>query len=170
MSGDRDKWRALTHPPEDLRPRVLEPDLGDVPLREDDDRRALRLASNIRDREVLIHDALARVDQDERDVRALRRLERAELRVVLDPLTLLALAAQPGRVDENEGRLVAAEHRVDRVAGRPGHLGDDDALAPDERVQERRLADVRPAEDRDPDGLLPDRALAVPRQAAHDLV
>ena len=52
----------------------------------------------------------------------------------------------------------------------PGHLGDDDAFAPDERIQERRLADVRPAEDRDPDGLLPDGPLAVTRQAAHDLV
>jgi hypothetical protein len=44
---------------------------GDVPLREDDDRRALRLARDVRDREVLIHDSLARVDQDERDIRPL---------------------------------------------------------------------------------------------------
>jgi hypothetical protein len=44
----------------------------------------------------------------------------------------------------------------------PGHLRDDHPLAPDERVQERRLADVRAAEDRDRDRLLADRP---PRRA-----
>ena len=39
----------------------------------------------------------------------------------------------------------------------PGHLGDDHALLAEQRVQERRLADVRPAEDGDADRLLADR-------------
>ncbi len=41
------------------------------------------------------------------DVGPLRRLERAQLRVVLDPLPLVALAAEARRVDEDE-RLLAA--------------------------------------------------------------
>ena len=39
------------------------------------------------------------VDQDERDVGALRGVERAQLGVVLDPLPLLALAAKARGVD-----------------------------------------------------------------------
>ena len=67
---------------------------------------------------VLLDDPLARVDQDERDVGALGRLERAQLRVVLDPLPLPALAAEAGRVDEHERASAALEHGVDRVARR----------------------------------------------------
>ena len=154
-------------PPEDLGPHVLEPDLGDVPLREDDDRRALRLAGDVGDREVLIDDALARVDEDERDVRALRGLERAELRVVLDALTLLALPAQarPCRRGRRSSRRGGAPCRSSR-ASFPGTSETMTRSRPSERVQERRLADVRPAEDRDPDRLLADRPLAVPGQAA----
>ena len=92
-----------------------------------------------------------RVDQDERDVRALRRLERTQLRVVLDALAVAALAAQARGVDEHEGAVAALEHGVDRVAGRPGDLGDDQALAAEQLVDEARLADVRAAEDRDAD-------------------
>ena len=43
-----------------------------------------------------------RVDEDERDVGTLRRLERAQLRVVLDPLPLPPLAPQAGGVDQDE--------------------------------------------------------------------
>ncbi len=52
----------------------------------------------------------------------------------------------------------------------PGNLRDDHPLAADELVEERRLADVRPPEDRDPDRLGADRDLARARQARDDLV
>ena len=65
---------------------------------------------------------------DERDVGPLGGLERAQLRVVLDPLPLLALAAQARGVDEDEGVLAAHEHGVDRVARRAGDVGDDHPL------------------------------------------
>ena len=67
----------------------------------------MRLPGDVRDRQVLLDDALARVDEDERDVGALGRLERAQLRVVLDPLPLLALAADARGVDEDERPLAA---------------------------------------------------------------
>ena len=95
-----------------------------------------------------------RVDEDERDVGALRRLERAQLGVVLDALPVAALAAQAGGVDEHERAVAALEHGVDRVAGRARDLGDDHALASEQLVHEARLADVRAAEDRDADRVL----------------
>jgi hypothetical protein len=66
-----------------------------------------------------------------------------------------ALAPQPCGVDEDERPPVAAQDGVDRVPRRPRRVRDDHALAPEERVQEARFADVRPAEDRDADRFLP---------------
>src|SRR5581483_10648995 len=63
------------------------------------------------------------------------------------PLPLPALAAEAGGVDQLERAAVALEHGVDCVAGRAGHVGDDRPLDPDQRVEERRLADVGAAED-----------------------
>jgi hypothetical protein len=122
------------------------------------------------DREILLDDALRRVDQDERDVGPLRRVQRSQLGVVLDALTVAALAPHPRRVDEHERPLVALEDGVDRVARRAGRLGDDHALAAEDRVQQRRLADVRPAEDRDADRRLGDLLTPLPRQLRDDLV
>ena len=62
------------------------------------------------------------------------------------------------------------EDRVDRVAGRARHVGDDHALRAEERVQQRRLADVRPSEDRDPDRLFADLRRPDSRQLLDDLV
>ena len=47
------------------------------------------------DRQVLVDDSLARVDEDECDIGPLGSLERAELRVVLDPLPLLPRLGRP---------------------------------------------------------------------------
>ena len=117
-------------------------------------RRALRLPGDVGGGEVALDDPLARVDQDERDVGPLGRLERAQLRVVLDPLALLALAAQARRVDSwkvrpSRSRTVSIESRV--VPGTSETIVRSRA---DQRVEERRLADVRPAEDRDADRLV----------------
>ena len=142
--------------------RLDDVELRDVPLREHRERRAAGLARDVGDGEVLLDDPLRGVEEDERDVGALGRLQRPQLGVVLDPLPLLAAAPQAGGVDEDEGRLAALQHRVDRVARRAGHLGDDHALAADEPVEERRLADVRAPEDRDADRLVPIATSLVP--------
>ena len=170
---DGDERRPLAQPPLELGPDVLDRHLRNVPLREHDERRALRLARDVGGGEVALDDPLARVDQHERDVGALGGLERAQLRVVLDPLALLALAAQAGGVDQQERAAVVLEHGVDRVARRARHLRDDRALGADERVEERRLADVRPAEDRDADRLVAETcaaAVALSSQPRDDLV
>ena len=118
LRGDGDQRRPLPKLGLDPGPNVLDRDLGLVPLGEDDERRVARLARDVGDGEVLVDDPLARVDQDEGDVGPLGGLERAELRVVVDPLPLLPLAAQAGRVDELIRPAVALEDRVDRVARR----------------------------------------------------
>ena len=109
------RWRRRERDP---RAHVLDARLRDVPLREHDDRRVLRLARDVGDREILVDEALARVDEDERHVGALGGSERPQLRVVLDPLPLLALAADPRGVDEHERAVAALQDGVDRVARR----------------------------------------------------
>ena len=118
----------------------------------------------------VLDDALARVDEDERDVGALGRLEGAQLRVVLDSLALLPLAADARGVDEHERLVAALEHRVDRVAGRARLLGDDHALLAEQRVQQARLAHVRAPENGDADRLLARLRRPGARQARDDRV
>ena len=64
----------------------------------------------------------------------------------------------------------AHEHGVDRVARRSGDVGDDRPLLADELVEERRLADVRPAEDRDANLVVRDRPLRLGGEPLEDLV
>ena len=59
LRRDRDHGRPLPQPPVQEPLRLLQVDLGDVPLREDDERRAAGLARHVRDGEVLLDHALA---------------------------------------------------------------------------------------------------------------
>src|SRR2546423_14635352 len=83
-------------------PDVLDPERREVPLRQDDDRRALRLARNVGDGEVLFDQALRRVDQNQGDAGTLGRVDPTELRVVLDPLAGSPLPTQAGGTDAPE--------------------------------------------------------------------
>ena len=129
-----------------------------------------RLARDVRNRQVVLDDTLARVDEHEHDVCALGSLQSAELRVVLDPLPLLLLAPKAGRVDEDERPLAALQHGVDRVAGRPRLLGDDHPLLAEECVQKTGLARIRAPEDRHPDRVLARLGRPASGQARHDRI
>ena len=59
-------------------------------------------------------------------------------------------ATDAGSVDEAPQLAAKLHDLVDRVAGGAGELVDDDALLAGRLVQQRRLADVRAPEDRDP--------------------
>ena len=76
---------------------------------------------------------------------------RPQLAVVLDALAVLALAADTGRIDQANAAVAALEAGVDGVAGRPRLVGDDHPRAAQDRVQQRGLADIGTAEDRDAD-------------------
>ena len=133
----------------DAQAQVVQVDLGGVPFRDDDERGAARFARRVRDVEVVIHEALGAIDQDEGDVGVVGRGQRALLAPVLDVLPQRALAAHAGGIDESEHRLAAHETRVDRVAGGTGDVADDHPRRADQLVEERGLAHVRPAEDGD---------------------
>ena len=78
----------------------------------------------------------------------------AQRRVVLDRLRDLGRAADAGRVDEQQLAAVDLDRRVDRVARRARDVGDDHALAAEEGVDERGLADVRAPDHREAHELL----------------
>ena len=158
--------RPLAQAALEPRAHVLDLDGRLVPLREHDERRALRLAGDVGHGQVLLDDAFGGVDEDERDVRPVRGLERAQLRVVLDALAVLALAPHAGRVHEHERAVVGLEHRVDRVARRSRNVRDDQPLLPEQGVEEARLADVRPAEHGHADRLVRHRLRPSRRAAA----
>ena len=115
-------------------------------------------------------DAVLRVAHDERDVGALGRALGPQLRVVVDRAGDLRHAPQAGGVDQHDRPPVHLDARVDRVAGRARALVHDHPLLSEERVHERRLADVRPADHGDRHGvvvgLLRDGVRRAPRRRA----
>ncbi len=81
-------------------------------------------------------------------LRVLDRLQRLDHRELLDRLEHLAAAAQPGGVDQRVGASAALEVEVDRVARRARLVEGDHPLLAEQRVDQRRLADVGPPDDR----------------------
>ena len=68
------------------------------------------------------------------------------LHAVLHPLgERIAWALDTGQIDQHQLPVRAAGHGPDRSARRLRLVGDDRDLAPDQRVGQRRLADVRTA-------------------------
>jgi hypothetical protein len=63
----------------------------------------------------------------------------------------LAAAAHARGVDQRVAASIALEVEVDRIARRAGLVERDHPLLAEERVDERRLADVGPTDDRDLD-------------------
>ena len=98
---------------------------------------------------VLLGDAVLRVEHEHDDVRVVDRLHRLDDRELLGRLDHLALPAHAGRVDDRVALAVALEVERDRVARRARLVERDNALLAEQRVDERGLADVRAADDRD---------------------
>ncbi len=102
-----------------------------------------------RDEAVAGTDALLGVEHEERGV----GLGELVLDAVLHPLRQrVARALDARQVDEDDLRLAVRDDAADGAPGRLRLVGDDRDLAPDHRVDERRLADVRPAGERDEAG------------------
>ena len=132
MRRGRAQRRAQPQPAFEPGTRVLEVDFGDVPLVEHDQRGAAGAHRELGDPQVFGRDALGGVADDERDVGALDGALGAKLRVVVDRPRDLASPPQAGGVDQHHRPAVDLELGVDRVAGRPGELGDDHALGAEE--------------------------------------
>ncbi len=121
-----------------------------VPLVVRDDQRAARLHGHGDDPLVLDADGLARVDQDDRDLGLLHGGRGAQRGVVVGALLEVDALADARGVHELPGLAAQLDQLVDRVAGGAGHLVDDHPLLARDLVQQRGLADVRAADQRDP--------------------
>ena len=150
----------------EARPVVLEPEtpvargilrgivlLGlceQVPLVHHDQRGATLVPDRAGDREVAARDALLRVDHERRHVGARDLALGHHHRELLRGLGDLAAPANAGGVDQQQATApLAQERRVERVARGAGHRGDQRALHAEQPVHQRRLADVRAADDRE---------------------
>ena len=100
---------------------------------------------------ILVGDALDRVHHQQTDVGALEVAARHHDRQHLGAAVGLAFASNPCGVDEHVAHTVFFEHRVDGVTGRPRYLTDQKALVTQEPVDQRRLTDIGPPDDRDRD-------------------
>src|SRR5207244_10959556 len=80
---------------------------------------------------------------------ARQRVRGAQECVLLDALLDTPAASDARGIHEHEAPAAELERCVEAVSRGAGDLADDGALAPDQRVEEARLADVRPTDDRD---------------------
>ena len=85
----------------------------------------------------------------QRRVGAIDGFERADEAVVLGRRFDAALAPQPRGVDEAQRAVFGLDDRVDRIPCCSRHVVDHGTILADEPVEERRLANVRPADDGD---------------------
>ena len=92
-----------------------------------------------------------RVDDADHDVRGVDGLQRLDDAELLDRFLDARTAPHAGRVDQRVAAAVALERHVDRVARRARLVERDQALLAEQAVDQRRLADVRPADHRDAD-------------------
>ncbi len=125
-----------------------------VPLVDGDHDGTAGLEDEARKMRILLRDSLLGVEYQHDDIGILDRLQRLDHREFLDGFEHLAAAAHAGGVDQRVPASVALEIDVDRVARRPWLVECDHPFFPEQRVDERRLADVGSTDDRDPNGLL----------------
>ena len=91
-------------------------------------------------------DALLGVEHEQRGIGVAHLTLHARLHALGQRV---ARALDAGEVDEHELRVAAHGDAADRAARRLRLVGDDRDLLPHDRVDERRLADVRAARERD---------------------
>ena len=104
------------------------------------------------DRRVLIGGPLDRVDDHDGDVRLLDRAARDDHR---HPLDLPGprdspRPPDPGGIEDPERALLPFEDGVHRIPRRPRHVADDGAFLFQQPIEQRRLPDIRPADDGNP--------------------
>ena len=115
------------------------------------DRKGRHLVGNLDNGELLVlgREAGGRVHHPERDVGVGQALARRLHHALAEQVVRLV---QPGRVDEEELRRRPALDPEDAVPRRLRLRRDDRELPPEDAVQQRRLADVRPSHQRDEAG------------------
>ncbi len=103
---------------------------------------------------VLLGDFGLRVEHEQHDVAGLDGLQGLDDGELFDRLEHLAALAQPGRVDQRVTAPIALEIDFDGVARRARHVERNHALFAHERIDERGLAYVGTAHDRQLDAVI----------------
>ena len=123
-----------------------------IPLIHDDDAGLSGLVGQTGDLCVLLRHALDGVDEDQTDVCALNGGDGAEVGIFFNGVIDLGLAPHSGGIDEAAFAEFVFKIAVDGVARRSGDIGDNDALLPENAVEQAGFADVRPSADSDHSG------------------
>src|SRR5690606_28664623 len=111
--------------------------------------RAAALVRDADQMQVLVRNAVARIDHRDDGARVLDGLKALHDAEFLDGLADARAAANAGRVDQQKLLAAALARHEHAVARRAGLGRRDEPVAADEAVDQRRLADVRPADDGD---------------------
>ena len=125
-----------------------------VPLVQRDDQRSAAFQHETKQIQIVFDHAFTRIHDEDDHVRVLDRLQRLDHRELFHGLEDLAAATHTSRIDQGVLFVVAFERDVDAVAGGTGLVIDNDPLLAKHAVDQRRLAHVGPADDRDLDAIL----------------
>ena len=125
-----------------------------VPLVDNDDERAAPLQDQAEQAHVLLGDTLVGIEHRDDDLGLIDGLQRLDDTELLDRFVHARPASDAGRVDQCVLAIVLLERDRDAVPGRTRLIEDHETLLADDPVDERRLAHVRPADDRDPQSML----------------
>ena len=125
-----------------------------IPLVDGDNHRAARLEDEACNMGILLRDLVLRVDHQQHDIARLNGLKRLDYREFFDRLKYLAALAKACRIDQRVFFSPAIELDLDRVARRARQIERDHALLAEQRIDERRFADVWPPHDRQFDAVV----------------
>ena len=128
--------------------------LHQVPLVDGQDDRAPALLGLCGDASVLVDAELRRVREHDHHVGVFHRAQRPLRREHFHLVDHVPLLAQSRGVGEHVPPALPDQLLIHGIPRRPWRRGRHEALLAKEPVQERALADVRPAQDRQTDGLL----------------
>ena len=117
-----------------------------VPLVDGDDQRAAALGDHAEQARILLRDGVVRVDDADHDVRRIDGLQRLDDAELLDRFLDARAAAHAGSIDQRVATAVALERHEHRIARRARLIERDQPLLAEQSIDERRLADVRPAD------------------------
>ena len=95
---------------------------------------------------ILLRHRVVRVDDADHDVRRVDGLQRLDDAELLDGFFDARTAAHAGGIDQRIASAVALERHEHRIARRAGLIERDQPLLAQQPIDQRRLADVRPAD------------------------
>jgi len=135
----------------------------EVPLVRGEQDASAGLQGSPDDASILVRHPLRRIQDDGDQVAPRQHAERADGAVPFETITDSATPPDSRGVDQDERSATETNGRIDRVSRRSGGRRHDDPIDPEQSVQERRLADVRPPDQREARSLRRPRRVRIGR-------